>query len=85
MTSKPKIVRLMSTVWLNRYLAALKANGCEVSRQKNAGTVRVRDGDSVVLTALAKESKQTWLIMFFESDRIQWSTKGKDDAAIRDV
>jgi hypothetical protein len=85
MTSRPKIVRVMTTVELDRYLAALRANGCDVSRPKNAGTVRVRDGDAVVLTALAMGPKETWIILFFESDRIQWTTKGRGDAPIRDV
>jgi hypothetical protein len=84
MTSQPKIVRVMTTVKLERYLAALKAHGCDVSRPKNAGTVRVRDGDAVVLTAVANGPKETWIILFFESDRIQWTTKGQGDAAIHD-
>jgi hypothetical protein len=85
MTRRPKIVSLMTTAKLEGYLTDLKANDCDVSRQKNAGTVRVRDGDSVVLTAIAKGPKQPWIVMFFDSDRIQWTTKGRGDAAIQDV
>jgi hypothetical protein len=85
MTTRPKTVSLMTTEWLERHLADLRANGCDVSRQKNAGTVRVRDGDVVVLTAIAKGPKQPWIVMFFDSERIQWTTKGRGDAPTRDV
>jgi hypothetical protein len=80
MSSRPKIISLMTRPWLERYLAALKAHGCLVSRKRGGEFVRVKDGKTVVLAALAKGPRESWIVLCFESDRIHWTTKGRGHA-----
>lgn len=63
----------IDTKVLNGYLKSLKSNGCVVSKDKEALTVEVKDGETVVLRALQKGKGGFWITRLIESDRVKWS------------
>ena len=73
MRQRPKTSALMLTTELLPLVAAAVANDCISNHDKDAGTIQVRDGDLLVISAIQKgDSKQPWIVMFFETDRIRW-------------
>lgn len=56
------------------YLNMLDGAGCKVTRDKVAGTVVAHDGDIKVFAAIQKGTGNArWIMMFWNSDNIQWS------------
>ncbi len=63
---------LITTAALEGYLRGLEANGCDVTRDRLAGTAVALDGDEEVLNAIQKGSGQPWIAIFTDSGRIRW-------------
>lgn len=77
MKSRPEGGCLMRSAELENYISAARAAGCEIDRDKDAGTVVVTDGDTVVIRAIQKgNASQPWIVMFYNSDRVKWSKNG---------
>ena len=67
------MARLITDTIMKDYIVAAKANDCEVEHDKDAGTIVMKDGETVVLKAIAKGPKGPWITRFTNSDRISWS------------
>jgi hypothetical protein len=63
---------LINTAALEGFLRGLEGNGCDVTRDRQAGTVVARDGETVVLRAIQKGRGQPWIATFIDSGRITW-------------
>ena len=63
---------LLTTDELENYLAGLRANDCEVERDREAGTVTAFDGEDRVLAAIQKGRGGPWIVRFIDTDRITW-------------
>ena len=64
---------LITTADLEVYLKNLRANDCEVERDREAGTVTAFDGEDRVLAAIQKGRGGPWIVRFIDSGRITWS------------
>jgi len=68
----PARVCLAATDTVLAILEALKANGCEVHLDEDAGTATATDGDTIVYRAIQKGSEGPWIVRTSDSDRITW-------------
>jgi hypothetical protein len=64
---------LLTTEELRGVSEKLAEQGCRVQNDADAGTMVVRDGDTVVLRAIAKGAFGPWITMFYNSERITWT------------
>ena len=69
---KPTSTCLELTATVDEFIAALKFNGCEIRRDKDARTVEAFDDGVTVFRAIQKGNRQTWIVSFYETDRIKW-------------
>ena len=53
-------------------LRMLRANDCKVDLDKEAGTVIVRDGESIVYQGIQKGRGGPWIVTCTDSVRIKW-------------
>lgn len=63
---------LINTRTLCAYQKELKANGCTVYHNSEAGTCVVKDNGLEVLRALQKGRGGPWIVRFIDSPRIAW-------------
>ena len=68
----PARVYLAPTDTVLSILEALKANGCEVHLDEDAGTATATDGHTRVYWALRKGTEGPWIVRTSGSDRITW-------------
>lgn len=68
----PARVCLAPTDTVLSVLEALKANGCGVRLDEDAGTATAMDGDTRVYRALRKGPEGPWIVRTSSSDRITW-------------
>ncbi len=68
----PARVCLAPTDTVLSILEALKANGCEVRLDEDAGTGTATDGDTRVYWVLRKWPEGPWIVRTFDSARITW-------------
>jgi hypothetical protein len=66
------MVCLATTATVKAALQDLKANGCEVQFDEDAGTATARDGHTRVYWALRKGPDGPWIVRTSSSDRITW-------------
>ena len=66
------MVRLATTATVKAALDGLKANGCEVRLDEEAGTATATDGETRVYWALRKGPGGPWIVRTSDSDRITW-------------
>jgi hypothetical protein len=53
-------------------LEVLRANGCRVEHDRDAGTAVAWDGETCVYQALRKGPRGPWIVRISDSDRIGW-------------
>ncbi len=66
------MVCLATTDTVKAALDGLKANGCEVHLNEDAGTATATDGHTRVYRALQKGPGGPWIVHTSNSDRITW-------------
>jgi len=66
------MVCLSTTKVVREFLDRLKADGCEVKLDLDAGTATATDGGVVVYRALQKGKGQPWIVRCTNSRRISW-------------
>ena len=53
-------------------LEVLRANGCRVEHDREAGTALAWDGETCVYQALQQGPRGPWIVRISDSDRIGW-------------
>lgn len=66
------MVCLATTDTVKAVLDDLKANGCDVQLDEDAGTATATDGPTRVYWALRKGPGGPWIVRTSDSDRITW-------------
>jgi len=66
------MVCLATTATVKAALEGLRANGCEVRLNEEAGTATASDGGIRVYRALRKGPGGSWIVRTSDSDRITW-------------
>lgn len=66
---------LLTTKSLNAVIANVKATGVDdIERDKDAGTVIIRDEDDCVcLQGIQKGHNQPWIVTFHDTLQVQWT------------
>lgn len=68
----PARVCLATTATAKAAVEGLKASGCEVRLDEEAGTATAMDGNTLVYWALRKGHEGPWIVRTSDSDRITW-------------
>jgi hypothetical protein len=66
------MICMATTATVKAALDGLKANGCEVRLDEDAGTATAMDGDTRVYWAIRKGPAGPWIVRTSCSDRITW-------------
>lgn len=61
-----------NTKTVNDFVVRLKAAGCDVKYDKEAGTVEAKDGDTVVYKGIQKSRVGDWIVSTTDSENIKW-------------
>lgn len=78
MISRPSHACLMFQAALNALCDNMEAEGCEIKRDNEAGTIVATHDGEVVLRAIHKGHKQPWIVMYYNSPFVTWSRRGGD-------
>jgi hypothetical protein len=66
---------LLTSQELSLFIRKLRQCGCNVVRDRSAGTVEVRSQDEVVMRAIQKSRNGPWIAWFTATVTIQWGNR----------
>lgn len=69
------MTRMGTTAQVNQWKKELKAAGCKILHDKDAGLVKVIDNGIEILWAMRKGSSNIWIMRFKNSDTFVWNDR----------